>query len=456
MRRADSLNKIYSDFYNNIIPERVPSSCYFTHYMIAEYAKISPIEMHSDYSILGDKAIEISKKLKTDSVPFFPISYMDPRPAKYYQILGARSFEMSETGFMQHPEVAGMMDEEYQELTNDPYAFLLEKVIPRQYKNLNLNDPVKLWRTIFMANEALKEDEASLMDPWMQLFMSGEYYEGPPLGSSSSTAAPADFIADQLRGFAGFSSDLRRHKKEIIDACEAILPYMFYRGLPRKPHPEGSILVPVHMPTYMRPKDFEEVWLPTFMKMVQQYAAVGARCWLGLGNDYTRYYDVLQDFPAGTIMYMEKGDPKEIKQKLGNKHIIAGLFPVDVVKHGTKQETIDKVKEHLDILAPGGGYIFDLDRPPLMLSDINLENYIAMLETLETYGKYENAGQSFGQTLNSEGYVLDETLIPRPKSKYSFDWNEHKKDNPTAPDSMKDKLETYDMMMVDSVFNLLV
>lgn len=456
MRRADGVNKIYSDFYNNITPERVPSTRVITPYMIAEYGGINLKEMHYDYSILQEKAIEMASLVKSDGVPFLPISYIDPRPPKFYQLLGSQSFIMSEKGFVQHPEVVAMMEDEYQELISDPYEFMLNKALSRHFKNIDPSRPFDLWRSVFMANLALKQDEDALMPAFMELFMSGSYYEGPPMGSYGSTLTPTDFIADQLRGFSGFSTDVRRHKNKIIEATEHIMPFLFWHGLPANPHPEGAVVLPIHMPTYMRRKDFEDIWLPTFLKMAQQYAALGTRCWLGLGNDYTRYLDILQDFPAGTIMYLEKGDPKLLKEKLGHKHIISGLFPIEVLKYGTKQQTIDKVKEYLDILAPGGGYLFDIDRPPLLLSDINFENYIAMSQAVEEYGKYDNAGEPFGQKLNSEGYVFDENIMPKAKSKYLFDWDKFKTQNPFTPDSAKETFLDYDKAMMDFVMQLLI
>jgi hypothetical protein len=456
MRKADYVNKIFSDFFNNITPDRVPSSRMFTHYMIAEYAGINPVDMQADFSVLGEKAIELSKMVKSDAVPFFPVSWMDPRPAKFYQLLGSKTFQMAETGFVQHPNTTGMLESEYPELIKDPYAFAIEKVLPRLHKSFDYGKPFEMLRSVYMANLALKQDEDALMPAWMELFTSGEYYEGPPMGSFASTSAAADFIADIIRGFTGFSTDLKKHREELKQACDVLLPYLFYRGLPPAPHPEGQVLLPVHMPTYIQEKDFTEVWLPTFLKMAQNYAALGTRCWLGLGNDYTRYLDILQDFPAGTIMCFDRGDPKLIKDKLGDKHILTGMFPIDVIKLGTKQQVIDKVKEYLDILAPGGGYVFEFDRPPLMLTDINFENYITMSETVEKYGKYDTAGEPFGQKLNSEGYVFNESSVPKPTSKYMFNWDEFKKDNPYASERMRESLEGYDAQMQNLVFNLLI
>lgn len=456
MRRADYLNKLYKDFYNNIIPDRIPSSRLFTPYMIADYAKIDLRDMQADFSILNEKAKELAGLVKSDAVPFYPISYMDPRPEKFYEILGARVFSMSNNGIMQHPEMSVMEDTEYKALAEDPYGFIVNTIIPRLYKNLDPSDPAKMMTSLLMAKAALKEDEDALMPAYMDLFMSGEYYEGPPMGSFSSTTAPCDFIADILRGFGKFSIDVRRHRSEIQEACEKLLPYLFHRGLPTAPDPEGNTVIPVHMPTYMRTKDFEEIWLPTFLKMAKAYAACGVRMWLGMGNDYSRYYDILQEFPAGTIMYLDKGDPKEIKEKLGHKFIISGLFPIDVLRSGTKEETVNTVREYIEILGENGGYVFDIDRPPMRLSDIKLENYIAMSEAVEEYGHYANAGQPFGQKLNAEGFVYEEDQFEIPKSPYAFDWDDYKKANIYASDSLKEKMEGYAADVQRFMFDLVI
>ena len=51
---------------------------------------------------------------------------------------------------------------------------------------------------------------------------------------------------------------------------------------------------------------------------------------------------------------------------------------------GTREEVINKTKENIDILAPGGGYIFDLSDT---MEDCRPELVEAMFETVRTYGK---------------------------------------------------------------------
>lgn len=219
------------------------------------------------------------------------------------------------------------------------------------------------------------------------------------------------------------------------------MPLMFHWGMPANPDPSGKVGAPLHMPPFMREKDFAEVWMPTFKTIVEQYAALGIRSSGFCEDDWMRYLDYLMEFPSGTQWMFEYGDPKTIKDKLGKKFILCGLYSMNLIRMGTKRQCIDKAKEILDIMMPGGGYLFAFDKDPLTLKDINLENYIAVAEFIRDYGIYTNAGESFGVPINSEGFEFDEKIIPPVKSKYLFNWREYKEKYPLTPDFARDDLE---------------
>ena len=206
----------------------------------------------------------------------------------------------------------------------------------------------------------------------------------------------------------------------------------------------------------MREKDFAEVWLPSYLKMIQMYAALGARTCPFCEDDWMRYLDYIQEWPAGTKLMFEYGDPKTIKDKLGDKMMIHGLFPINLLKTGTKQEVLDKAKELLDIMLPGCGYTFGFDKNPLTLGDLNFDNYCALAEFVRDYAVYDNPGESYGQPLNSEGYVFSEEVVPPIKSKYLFDFDEYKKEYPLVPDYTKATLERYDREYLNMVMTMLV
>lgn len=447
--------KIFSDFYNNIIPTNVPLTMNLPYHLIAEYGGLDPFNFQYDYAKLREPVMELAKKVYSDGCICFPVGVTTARPPALYQLLGSQSFVMGKNGFVQHPEVSGMKDTEYQALIENPFDFLVETVMPRQYTNLDFSNPIKAMAHFTMAHKALDEDVFSALPWYGDLIEANDYYPGAPLGSMSFCEAPFDFIADQLRGFSGMSMDIRRHKAEIKEAVQAVLPLMFHWGLPAMPHAEGCIITPLHMPTFMREKDFAELWFPTYKTMLEQFAARGARVMAFCEDDWTRYLDYLQELPAGTHLMFEYGDPKSIKDKLGDKFMLHGLYPVSLIKQGTKQECIDKAKELLDIMMPGGGYIFGFDKDPLTLGDVNLENLIAVSEFVHEYGTYSNAGEPFGKALNSEEFIFSEEIIPSVKSKYLLNITEFKTQNPLVPDSAGLRLEQYSKTFFDMVMNLL-
>lgn len=447
-------NQLFSDMFNNIIPKRMPVSFALNPRIIAEYAKLDIFEIQFNYGLLDAVADEASQLIYSDTCPIMPVG-LASRIAGGYQAIDSQSFQMGSNGFMQHPEVIGMTEDEYPDLIADPYACILEKVLPRQHKALSLEDPVRRSLSISAVQAENNRQLGNTVPIMNRLIEKYGYYKGAPAGSGGFTAAPYDFLSDQLRSFSGISMDIRRKRSQIAEACEALMPLMFQLGLPSNPSPEGAVGMPLHMPTFMREKDFVEIWLPTYLKIVQQYAARGIRTQPFLEDDWMRYVDIIQELPAGTIMMFEYGDPKLVKEKLGDKFIIKGLYPLDLIKRGTKQQVIDKAKELLDIMLPGGGYIFSFDKGPLMLSDINLDNYRALSEFLRDYAVYDNAGESYGRKLNSENFAID-SAFGTFESKYLTSWDEYKTKYPMTPDSMKKHLENYDMASLRFYLNLLV
>lgn len=447
-------NQLFKDLYNNVIPKRAPVQMTLSMLIVAEHYNKNIIDVQYDYSRIADIAEEASQLVYSDSCPMNPVS-LASRIAGGYQLLESQSFVMGKNGYMQHPEVVGMHEDEYDELIADPYACLMEKVIPRQHKALAIENPVKRANAISYVKAENARQLRGTAEICGKLTEKFGYYNGAKPGSGGFTAAPYDFLADQLRSFSGISKDIRRRRSQIKEACEALLPLMFHLGLPSNPDNEGAVGMPLHMPTFMREKDFVEVWMPTYLKLIQQYAARGIRTRPFLEDNWMRYIDILQDLPSGTILKFEYGDEKLIKDKLGKKFIVSGVYPLNLVKQGTKQQVLDEAKRHLDIMLPGGGFLFSLDKGPLMASDINFENYKALSEFVRDYSVYDNAGESFGTKINEENYAIDPT-IGEFKSKYISDWEETKEKYPLTPSYMKDIIHKYEIDELKFFLGLLV
>lgn len=431
-------HQIFSDFYNYKLPKRLPISLFLPIDMVAKQSDIDFLNAQYDYSMLCDtEAIEsLCDSFYCDTMPV--MGALGMRVPAYYQMLGAKTFKMGANGFMQHPEVSGMNEEDYDYFIEDPYACIIERIIPKLYTNLDPEKGAAITTTQKAATDELSKQIGAMMPLISEISGKKGYYSGPPRGSSGSALAPCDFMADMCRSFSGLSVDIRRNPNKVKEACEAIYPLMFLYGLPSNPHLEGNVSTPLHMPMYMREKDFVDIWLPTYKRLCEEYASLGIRVSAFCEQDWMRYLDILQELPAGMLLRFEYGDPQKIKDKLGKKFIIGQMYPLELLKNGTKQQVVDKAKELLDIMMPGGGYLFGFDKFPLMASDVNLENLRALTEFIHDYAVYPNAGEEYGTPLNSEKFQFDLNNSMTFNSKYSFDWNEFKKQNPYTPDFAKD------------------
>lgn len=442
------------DFFNNIIPKRMPVNIRMYHGLINEYSGENFCETQYDFEKLRKGGKKICDSIYSD---ICPVPGGNTRLASFYQLLGAKCFKMGTLGHMQHPEVSGMNQDEYDELINDPYAFMLETVLPRIYDNLNsTKNPVMSMLSFSIANESKKEDETKIRNLVGDLVDEYGYYPGAPRGSIAATAAPFDYLADFLRSFTGISVDIKRNRNKVLEACDALYPLLFKWGLPPNPHPQGGVFTPLHMAPYLREKDFAEIWWPTYKRLVEDYTALGVRTTAFCEQNWMRYLDYLQELPANTILQFEYGfeDAKKIKDKLGGKFIIAGLYPSILLNTGSKQQVIDKAKELLDIMLPGGGYRFDFDKG--LFSTLNIENLNALSKFLRDYAVYPNAGDNFGKKLNSEGYKCEPLISGKVHSKYNFDWENFKRENPYTPEFAKERFQRYHDQMFNYVLNLML
>ena len=373
----------FVDVYEGKIPNRVPITISVDGAASIEYAGMNLIL--DQYS--ADKMIEAmdytNKLLDTDQVVGF-----SSRLPSFYKILGAKNYEMGSDGFMQHPDVHGMDPEDYDELIDDPVAVCWEKVLPKFYSELakpapsNMIALMKMYMSMKGIMGKIAPASAKIAEKYGKV--KGNFIV-------KRTRAPYDLLADTFRSFTGVNSDIRRYPEKVVDACEALLPLALKLGMPSgKPSKQVRVGIALHMATYMREKDFIKFWWPTYKKMIEHIVGAGYGVFMFCEENWMRYLDYLKDLPAGCEMQFEYGDPKIIKEKIGDKHIIQGLYPIALLKSGTIQQVQDKAKELMDILAPGGNFTFGLDKGILRASDAKVENVQALLDCIKEYGVYHS------------------------------------------------------------------
>ncbi|MCL1913007.1 MAG: hypothetical protein FWG10_03775 [Eubacteriaceae bacterium] len=450
----DERVQIYKDFYNNTIPKRIPISLSIPDRVVAARLGLSGIDIHYSPSVLDDEKRKLASMFYSDSNPFSAGATILSRGPGFFNLMKSQSFVMAQNGFMQHPEVIGMFADEYQQLIDDPMSLLYDVVIPRQYKTFGMNAAAAVnYFNMGMAWLRTVTEEAAPVV--RELNEEYGYWPGAPRGSSTGSVAPYDFIADQLRSFSEISKDIRRNREQVKEACDALVPLMFDWGMPTAPDRQGMVRIPLHMPTFMREKDFSELWMPSFLRLAEQWAARGVRTRVFCEDDWTRLLDSIQDMPYNSEMQFEYGDFQTIKDKVGPKYIITGMFPLHYVGRATVEEMLDKAKEMLDIMMPGGGYLWGFDKGPLYAGDINIDNYAALGEFVRDYAVYDNAGESYGKPTNYENYAIDPSIEVLPDSPYIFNWDRFKKEYPLVPDSAEKQFKLLQKAQLDTMLQLL-
>lgn len=382
MNNAEQMKRERDELFQNLYhlkkPKRVPITIKVNNEFGIQYAGMDLIDTQWHPEKMEAAANKICEDFFADKNPFGSRRF----PA-FYTFTDSTYFKIASSGFLQHPEIAPMDPSEYPELIRNPYDFLIEKILPRLYKAFDTS--AFTGSLSFAMSMKAKEDDDGAAGAIGRRISQRFGYFNPD--AKSAIFAPFDFIADILRGFTGMLTDLRRYGSQVEEACEAVLPLMVKLGITDKPTAMSECYIPLHMAPYMKTKDFEKYYWPTFKRMIEEIMASGQGISLFCEQDWTRYLDYLADLPKGLRIRFEYGDPRQIKDKIGHKHILSGLYPSAFFTTETKSVCLDKAKELLDILAPGGNCTFDVDKV-MATYDGGGENIIAVLDFVREYGKY--------------------------------------------------------------------
>ncbi|MBF7097088.1 uroporphyrinogen decarboxylase family protein [Alkalibacter mobilis] len=418
--------KLFEDLYTGIIPDRIPVWDAIGIEALIQYSGRDLMTTQYQYNAemlidIYEKGMEICRgDMPSGGFARNPIAYMFQR---------SNLMELSTTGFIQHAERSVMEADDYDEFIKNPHDFVLEKLEPRINKGYSdeVNRARNYAKAVLAHMDQAKEfgiAEAVMIERY-GLFTR-------PFGSVGMQIVPFDYITDMYRGFSKIPLDMKRQPEKLMEALEAVMPYAIWMGKPNYSTPLGCNMIMTHMAAFLSDKDFEKFYWPTFNKVCHIAAEQGQAMQIFLEGDWTRFIDHLQELPQGTQLWMEYGDPQLFKDKLGKKMVLGGFYPTTLWGNGTKQQCIDKAKELMDILAPGGNYQFITDKQALSITDINTENYVATLEYILENGKYENAGERVTTEKKEDSIQKYSHLYPEFKSKYVHTFEDLKEEYPPA------------------------
>lgn len=308
------------------------------------------------------------------------------------RINGSKKFVMGGDGYIQHQNHSFMEPEEYPEYAKDIYWFNATKGVDRAYEHLSFTgskdispmDQATMLLRIQLANQNFNE----VMMPGRAAIE--EKYERTSWDSYNAIGcAPLDTLADFNRSFSAVLGDIRRYPQQVMDAVEALTEFekaRVDRSLPGTPG--KRVFFALHMATFMRPKDVAKFFWPSFMEVINFTKDSGRNIYVFCEDNWDPYIDMVSELPEGTLIRFEKTNPKLAREACGYRHIFNGFFPMELYYAGSVENAIDRTKEFLDVVAPGGKYQFQADKSPIKCTDVNLDNVKAIIKTVKEYGVY--------------------------------------------------------------------
>lgn len=335
-----------------------------------------------------DTLVKAYRKINTDFYLDGILENGNLLPLKMMSNFGEGLYSLTDKGFVtKGSHGATMTPEEYPQLIENPLEFFANVVAPRKYPILKDDPEGNLLRFQKALGDFMEFNQFN-----GQVDARIENELGLPVLTKGAGFLTPDIVLDFLRDFVGVSTDIRRNPKEFYAACEAIFEPSLAMVFGAYPIPDdrGVVFSPLHLPTFLRPKDFEKFYFPFMCKFVEELSVKrNYRIFFFMENDWTPYLDILQGLPdADIIGLFEGGDLKKIKDSIGNKFCILGGMPLSALQLGTKEQCIDKAKKCLDLYAPGGNYVFSTDMNLLSLGDAKPENLAAVCEYIHENGKY--------------------------------------------------------------------
>ncbi len=376
-QRRERMAKLYRGEKTDKVPFFLFADSYIPYYAGAELKDMTTF----DYS--ADIHKKVMDEIQPDcTIPYIPINLSF---APTLALLGGGVHVIGENFIKQvNPASICIMEpDEYPALIKDPTNYLLETVYPRRFK--------------LLANDNIEEKFNNILGDLMNGGQIGGYIakceemsQVPLPTYGLYYGNPIDLVLGFLRNFTGIMSDIKRRPELLRDAGLAMADEIAkIMTMPMfQPLDYGMLNCPLNLPAFIKPKDFEAIYWPSFKKLTDLLLAQGHRIMFAFEKNYSHLYNYLQEFPKYKISgVFNEDDIRVVKKKLGDRMAIFGGLSVNLMRSGTKQECIDHVKGLIDDLGRDGGYCITPDIPMMTSADGKPENLKAVADTILAYGR---------------------------------------------------------------------
>lgn len=278
---------------------------------------------------------------------------------------------LAEDGTLVHLQASPMKEDEYDQLIEDPKAFIANVLLPRKYPYLFENRD--------KTRKLLKVFASGMLDALVVQFGANAQYLAEHYGIPSIINmgcvinGPLDHLFDFFRGFRGTLTDLRRQPAKVHAALDAIWEY---KCAPVVSAPydasKGFVFQPCHIPAYLSPEQYKEFYWPYEKRYAEWIVANGGKIFLILEGKWGRMSDCFLEVPKDSFVLMvDDDDIIEVKQRLGHHQIICGGFKAADARFKKFVDIKDDIKRVIDACAPGGGFLYAADKAFVTPGDVN-------------------------------------------------------------------------------------
>lgn len=110
----------------------------------------------------------------------------------------------------------------------------------------------------------------------------------------------------------------------------------------------------------------------------------------------------------------------------------------------------------IDIMAPGGRFIFNFDKSAMSLDTINIENYAAVIQYVAENTNYQNAGATARGPENTP-YEKPDTTVSSFASPFYTNWKDVPKTEIEASleSTVDPLLQSYEDMLYRMIFTII-
>lgn len=326
---------------------------------------------------------------------------------------------------------AFMKADEYDELIDDPTAFLYNVWLPRVSADISpMGGP-----TSYRNNLALVKGGMAMMQ-----YFAAFGPQGALLRAESGTVgaiagifkAPFDILADKLRGYIGLTMDMVTQPDKVLRACEALMPHLYNVALASS-DPSGQAPIGYWMHRgcipFVSAGQFESHYWPTVKPIIEELWRNGRQTLFYAEGDWNRHLDAFAELPDTSIVYhVDRGDIFEVHEKLGHKFCLSGGIPNFTLAYGTPDQVRERCKQVIDGVAQDGGYI--MDASAIMQNDTSIENLRAMTDFTREYGVY-SSGSNVERSTSNVQRSTPEIPEGRVGAGVCIPWEEKLKEIPT-------------------------